>query len=679
MRLSPSGLRYVCVVRGAAPVVTLLDEHGFIKTLGHGQDPRWAGEDEVWWRPQDDGGLWRARAADGWNAKQTAHASGNSLAAAPVSALAVHRTDPVRVIENDQTVHDRLAWPVYSDSGVYLAALAPDQPQDRWQSAVLIGPAGRRTLHQGAVTEGTQGTDFRMAGTTLCFKEADGRVYGIVDVANPAHGPELLARVGEGVSHAVPIYAPNLGLFVLHIRDTGGAQGDICVASWASMLAGTPTGWSLGQSAGSGYDHDARLLTADHARVAWLGPDGQPDEALIDLRAPATRLARSAPPPPTATKPSGPKALGYFYEDGKYGRFDPARNCTVTGAGLWETDANNDGRPELPEDVDMLLDGAIARAKLAFVSAVDVQRPTVRARWAQVLGVFTHEPDSPALARQWVDEARARMRAAGLAPRPVITVLVEEQAANPAYAGVGDALAPEIYLDAPKDGFPPEVSYDAMLRTVRGRIEEVCAALAPSPLYLCVQAFDRIAGGTQWRDRPDLLEAFQQAANEALAREQVRGLWWFAYARPGGVRHYPQLERWHAAQVAATAPPPAIVDPAPKPPTGGPMTPEQVRANCATKWPPDVTLEILRRFNREVVHERDQVGEDNVSGGAAGIYLWPNVAATVYPNLAAQGPPSDPDPAKVFATWMGWFVPGFVNAAKEYWQAQGRPDRLGPQ
>jgi hypothetical protein len=101
------------------------------------------------------------------------------------------------------------------------------------------------------------------------------------------------------------------------------------------------------------------------------------------------------------------------------------------------------------------------------------------------------------------------------------------------------------------------------LAVARARIAEVCRALAPSPLFLCVQAFDRAKAS--WRNALPQLEAIQQAANEAVARGQVLGLLWFAYARPGGVRAYPRLGLWHAAQIRATLPPPLPVDPQPDP------------------------------------------------------------------------------------------------------------------
>lgn len=561
MRVSPDGLRFAYVNRSAGvPLITVITpgsdtERGF----GPGQDPRWRGPDKLWWRPQDDGPLCFCdiNAATG-PVERSRLASGNSLAVAGIHT-AVHRTDPVRLIEDGFDLAQGFAWPVYSDDASLLAALHPDAPHPGMQSIELFGPgSGRRLLYQGSVVDGTQGSDFRMSGTTLCFREASGHVFGLVDAGNAALSPDLLARPEEGVSHACPLFVPGRGLYVLHVRASGGATGRVCLASWTSMMAGTPRGWVLDESGGGGYEHDLRLQadTTATALVAWTTPNGGARWAHVDVSQGATLIT----PTPFGVRVTVPKALGYFYERGRPGTFHPQRNCTATGVHLWDGDFDGDGRQERPADIEQQIASAIDDAGLAFVSArpEDFASPAVRARWSKVLGVWTHEPDDAGMARAWVDDARAAMTAAGLPQRPVITILVEEQAANPAFAGIGDAIAPEIYFER------PEPTYEQQLAVARARIEEVCRALAPSPLYLCIQAFDRIAGGTQWQQAPWALEALQQAGNEALARAQVKGLWWFAYGRQGGVKDYPQLERWHVAQLAVTPSPSPIVDP-PKP------------------------------------------------------------------------------------------------------------------
>lgn len=321
-------------------------------------------------------------------------------------------------------------------------------------------------------------------------------------------------------------------------------------------------------------------------------------------------------PEPFGVAPSGPKALGYFFgRDSKYGTFAPSETCAVLPLDAWE-----DGDGSLPADVGTRLCDVLRTVGVGVVSntAVTYAAPA----WSHVVGVlaghqegvvWAHEPDSREQAALWVAETRNQMRAAGLPLRPTVTVLREDRATDSAFIGVADALAPEIYFRTPQD------SYESQLAVARTRIAAVCTALSPSPLYLCIQAFDRIAGGTQWRDKPWALEAIQQAANEAMTRTQVLGLWWFAYARPGGVRDYPQLEPWHLMQVVLTAPPPKPVDPVtppvhPKPPVGDDMTHDDLR-RWAAELPDTELFGAYRRFHDEVL-PRDRPLDPLVKSGA---------------------------------------------------------------
>jgi hypothetical protein len=218
---------------------------------------------------------------------------------------------------------------------------------------------------------------------------------------------------------------------------------------------------------------------------------------------------------------------------------------------MWASSEN--GQLVYPPDIDAKICAAIDAAGRCFLAWPDVTRKGVRARWERILGVWSHEPGSPDEARAEVENARALMAGAGLPQRPVVTVLSPHNAADSRYAGIGDLLAPELYLDE------PSATYDRQLEATSRRIAEILSALRPSPLIVIVQSFDR--ADADWVDRPWALEAIQQAANEAIVQPRIAGLWWFAYARPGGVTTYPKLEAWHAAQVAVTPPPPNPVDP----------------------------------------------------------------------------------------------------------------------
>lgn len=302
---------------------------------------------------------------------------------------------------------------------------------------------------------------------------------------------------------------------------------------------------------------------------------------------------------PFGVVPSGRKALGYFFARGKYGNYAPAENTAILPLDAWQ---DSDG--SLPADVDTQIQAALQAVGRGIVSntAIGAAFP----EWAKVLAVFAgrqegvvwvHEPASRAEADALVAETRQQVDAHKLPHRPVVVILREEMAADPQFVGCADALAPEIYFRS------PESTFGGQLVVARRRIDEVCRALSPSPVFLCVQAFDR--NRQDWRANPAALEAIQQAANEALTRTQVLGLFWFAYARPGGVLQYPKLEPWHVAQIALTEPPSLPVDPPkPKPPippvNGDEMTPADVRRYAAS-LPDKALFGAQQRFHNEVL------------------------------------------------------------------------------
>lgn len=562
MRIAPDCQRYAYIDRSSGgTAVTVVDvASGQHHRLGDGQDVRWEGWASVWWRPQDESGL-RFATQPRWSPFLTSLRSGNSLAVGSNGRVCRHRTDPLRIIDSDTADKPRVAWPLLSDDGSILASLAPDQPADRMQSVVLqIGTTAARWMYQGAVTEGTNGSDFRMAGTSLCFREADGRVYGCVDVRNPSARIEQLARAGEGVSHAVPVYAPGIGMFVLHVRASG-QQGKVCLASWASMVSGTPTGLVLDVSGGGGFEHDARA-TPDGEGVllcGWLRADGSGTALHVDTDTLTDRLdgGDDAAPEPYGTPVTASKALGYFFgRSSKYGTFTPQENCAVLPLDAWQ---DSDGT--LPDEVGETLCGVLRTVGRGYVS--NTAMAYAAPEWDKVLGVlageqkgnvWAHEPTSRAEAQAWVSAARAEMDRLGLGRRPVVVILPADVSMLGKFVGVADLLAPELYFDQ------PEATYERMHTLALRRVGDVLTALKPSPCCVIVQAFDR-NGDADWVDRPWALEAIQQAANDVIAANRIVGLWWFAYARPGGVRQYPQLETWHQRQIAVTPVPPLPIDP----------------------------------------------------------------------------------------------------------------------
>jgi hypothetical protein len=305
------------------------------------------------------------------------------------------------------------------------------------------------------------------------------------------------------------------------------------------------------------------------------------------------------------------KALGYFFgRSSKYGEFDPDENCAVIPLDAWQ-----DGDGSLPADISEKMCRVLRTVGRGYISNTAI--PYVTSEWDKVMGViagvqegpvWAHEPNSRDEAAGWVADARRQMTDLDLAPRPVVIVLREELAADAQFAGVADILAPELYFTG------PEATYDEMLAHVKVRFAAVIAALSPTPLCCCIQAFDRNRAG--WKQAPWAMEAIQHAANEAIVSNRIIGLWWFAYARPGGVRDYPQLEPWHVRQIAVTPVPPLPTDPIdpPDPPDEDEMTHDDVRRYAAAIGN-ELLFGAYKRFHDEVL-ARDRALDSVIKSAA---------------------------------------------------------------
>lgn len=374
-----------------------------------------------------------------------------------------------------------------------------------------------------------------------------------------------------------------------------------------------------------------------------------------------------------------PKLLGYFFgRRSKFGHYPELQeNCAVTTLDTWQ-----DGDGSLPSDVGTQLRTSLKEVGVGVISNTSIIHAAPE--WKRVVGVFAgeqeskavwaHEPTDVTTAQRYVNNARKEMDRLKLARRPVILILREDYSTDKRFIGIGDIIAPELYFVA------PEATYEKQLQVTRARIREICDALAPSPLIFCVQSFDRIVGGTKWKESPWAIEAIQQAANEAIGHDQVVGLFWFAYARGGGVRAYPNLLPWHLAQLAVTPSPKLIVD---KPNSEEQMGEAEVRKKiaaelAAARVPPDIAQGALIRFRNEAIWDRDKVGEDNITGGAQFFYFWPAYYAVMGSKLAQFGPPSG-SAEEVYNKWAGWSGEGLDAAKEYYWQAQGKPPHAGPQ
>lgn len=456
--------------------------------------------------------------------------------------------------------------------------------------------------------------------TGLGLVRADGRVDLVDDLRFSVRGMLNPRRIGRVV---VGENADGPDRNIARLDDGREAQ------LWPGLTSNTP-----------------RIATdgGSYAVATWGGP-GVRLAILSDP--PDFRPAVAATPTPVGTPVSSPKALAYWFADGRYGAFSPAQNAIVIGSGMWE-----DGTGQKPADVDARLAAAITRIGRAFLAASDIGQPGID--WSKVLGVFVHEPGTPNDTRQAVAIARDLLAQHQRPARPVIAVLTADRIGDTGYQSTADALAFEIYLAAPAADWGDQIA------AAHARIADAIEAVNPTPVYLVVQAYDR--SDPAWQARPDALEALQAAANAWLAHSKVLGLWWFAYGRPGGVVTYPKLEAWHAAQVAVTpAPPLPSAPPVPVPPTK-PEKPmievSEAKARAGYPVPSNWIEGALTRYRNEVLLDRDKIAPDSMSLGALRVFLQ-YYGATMSGLLVERGVPGGDG-------WGELSVRAFDAASAEY-------------
>jgi hypothetical protein len=251
VRFAPSSLDVVYVRAGH---VTVQRADGSERVIAPGHHPDWLDSASVAFCPPEDGFI-QVAAVDGIGHFDVP--AGNTLTAA-AGKVAVHRTDPRRVLTSWGVTLNAHTDPVLSADGAWMAALVPDQPPGLatiylW-SQLDSGALTFRALYTGAPLR----PRFSHTGTTLCWEEAGGQIFGIADVANPQSPVVRLSRPEDSPSHPVPLWVPGIGLFVLYVQASGGDEGALMLAEWGSCVAQAPMGYVVAQSGGSGYDHDAK-------------------------------------------------------------------------------------------------------------------------------------------------------------------------------------------------------------------------------------------------------------------------------------------------------------------------------------------------------------------------------------------------------------------------------------
>lgn len=310
MRVSPNGRRLVFIAgkgsRPAAPMVTVRLEDGVDVALEPGHSARFTSNGGVVWGPHEDGQLRFALDLNGWGiAGNFMPLSGNTIATSTNALVAVHRTDPRRVLANWRSSPIAGATdPAISDDGNWLAYLRPDDPRpgvsSLWVERASNG-AERRSLAVGALSSP------RFGGTTLVWETGGGTIAGCADVSNPHVAPVSFVLPTWKFYKPVPVWVPSPGgLFVLVNADRG-EDSLILLIEWASLERQAPEGWFLGVSSGSGYEHDARPVNGGPVvRSAWLSPQGLVDEAYTDVRVGRGVLVAPKKPEPPVVPPDIP-------------------------------------------------------------------------------------------------------------------------------------------------------------------------------------------------------------------------------------------------------------------------------------------------------------------------------------------------------------------------------------
>jgi hypothetical protein len=188
-------------------------------------------------------------------AANTAVPAGNTLTAR-AGKVAVHRI-PAEVFTSWGRTIPGSTDPVLSADGRWLAMIDPDLPAEGMSRVSLLAVESHvfRVLYSGHALR----PRFSHTGTSLCWEEAGGAIYGIRDVANHTSPVVRLSRPGDQCYHPVPIWCPERSeLLLCYVQAVSDTEADVIVAGWESCVAQQPSGYVVARSGGSGFDLDAK-------------------------------------------------------------------------------------------------------------------------------------------------------------------------------------------------------------------------------------------------------------------------------------------------------------------------------------------------------------------------------------------------------------------------------------
>lgn len=413
-----------------------------------------------------------------------------------------------------------------------------------------------------------------------------------------------------------------------------------------------------------------------YAVVAWSAA-GQGVRRMTFARSELKPVAPLPVREPVVAHPSEPRAMAWFFDHGRYGDFWPVCHGTMCGLELYK-----DGSGQAPADAPARMKSAAERSGGCYLDHRDIV--LAKSWWKQVIAVYLHEVGTPSDVGWAASTARSTMQREGLPVRPVIAVVSPNDALNGAFAGTCDAIAAEIYFDA------PSASWDEMRVRTKNRIANVLWAQQPTPVYLIPQSYDRSDGAGPlfgpWESPAgrDQLTAIAQGCFDSLTGSRVLGLLPFAYARPGGATTYPELDRWYSAQALALVRPPLPEDEEYE----DDMTGQEVIDRVKTVTiPPDISDGAVNWFRANACWERDRVFETDSNGqptstptlsrGAFSIYFNPVYYREMEAKIAEFGQPTGSE-QEVYNTWGDWSFQA-VNKAKDAYRAAQPPGPNDPQ
>jgi hypothetical protein len=257
VRFAPANSLDVVYVRHGHVTISRAD--GTEVAIAPGHHPDWVDGMRVVFCPPEDGVVQLADVVSGI-VLPTGVPAGNTLTAS-AGKVAVHRTDPRRTICSWGETFNNVTDPALSADGRWLAVIAPDHPRDGVSMLAVfdadepIASSFGKHSYVGAPLR----PRFSHTGTSLCWEEAGGAIYGIRDVANHTSPVVRLSRPGDQCYHPVPIWCPERSeLLLCYVQAVSDTEADVIVAGWESCVAQQPSGYVVARSGGSGFDMDAK-------------------------------------------------------------------------------------------------------------------------------------------------------------------------------------------------------------------------------------------------------------------------------------------------------------------------------------------------------------------------------------------------------------------------------------